>query len=171
MKIQRAMSYAKHANSETETIASICKWLGKYCVFILRYEVIVDEEPEDNGPRFTIEYLGGQLDDFYEVEGDTYDGHDLDELANDIIELIDINRLTFGVYPVVIDTTEVIPEIYNVLLPGYVPKFDEIKDWQLYEHLVDRILHMVNVTHVGSAEMGLRRALSDVRSLSSSDAM
>ena len=53
----------------------------------------------------------------------------MDELANDIIELIDINRLTFGVYPVVIDTTEVIPDIYNVLLPGYVPKFGEIKDW------------------------------------------
>jgi len=29
---------------------------------------------------------------------------------------------------------------------------------------------MVNVTHVGSAAMGLRGALSDARSLSSSDA-
>lgn len=35
----------------------------------------------------------------------------------------------FGVYFVVIDIIEVIFEIYNVLLLGYVLKFDEIKDW------------------------------------------
>lgn len=43
------MLYVKYVNFEIEIIVSICKWFGKYCVFILCYEVIVDEELEDIG--------------------------------------------------------------------------------------------------------------------------
>ncbi|MEQ5807786.1 hypothetical protein J3369_10250 [Alteromonas sp. NFXS44] len=141
MKIEAAMDYAKHADTDKETVACLCKWRGKYCAFKLSYEVVEDEEPEDNGPRFSIEYVGGSLRDMYEVEGDTYTGADLDALQDDMIEsVIDPVNLDFQIYPATSDA-ELIPYIYNELMPEYMPAIDTVKDLDVYQHQVDRVLH------------------------------
>jgi hypothetical protein len=145
MNIKQAMEYAQHADFKKETIAHMCRWQGQYCVFILTYEMITDEEPEDNGPRYSIEYVGSSLFDAYCAEGETYYGADINELTDDIIELISPDELKFRVYqhPVV---SEVVPYIYSELLPEMMPDYDAGLDPQFYQHQVDRVLHYLNNT-------------------------
>ena len=94
-----SMDYAVNADFDKETIAYLAKWQRKYCVFILTYEVVTDEiKPEDNGHRYSIEYLGSQLFDAYNVEGEHYCGADIDELTDDIINVISPDQLQLRVY-------------------------------------------------------------------------
>jgi hypothetical protein len=143
MNIEQAMEYAQHADFKKETIAHMCRWQGLYCVFVLTYEMITDEEPEDNGPRFSIEYIGGHLNSTSWGEEEIYTGKDLEELTDDIIECIHPDRLAFQVYNTVLDT-DVVPYIYEMLLPNLLPKYDSVTDTEFYGYLVDRALHLVN---------------------------
>jgi len=144
MNLQQAMDYAENADFKKETIAYLGKWQRRYCAFIMTYEMVDWEiEPEDNGPRYSIEYVGSALFDAYCVDGETYYGADINELTDDIIELISPDELKFRVYqhPVV---SEVVPYIYSELLPDMMPDYDAGLDPQFYQHQVDRVLHYLN---------------------------
>ena len=140
MNLQKAMDYARNADFETETIACLCKWMNLYCAFILKFEIITDEEPEDNGPRYIIEYVGSKLSDPYSVEGEHYTGANLEELTDDIIDLISPDRLNFQVYQRTTDA-EVIPFIYHDLLPDMMLDYEKTFDMDFYHYQVDRVLH------------------------------
>ncbi len=140
MNLLHAMSYARNADYNKETIACLTKWYGNYCVFILRYDVIEDEEePEDNGPRYFIDYVGSKLNDPYSIEGETYDGANFDELVDDVIEYISPDELNFQIYKTT-TSAETVVHIYHDLMPD-IPDYEQVTDKQFYQHQVDRVLH------------------------------
>lgn len=143
MNLQKAMDYARNADREKETVACLCKWNNLYCAFIMTFDIIDDEEPEDNGPRYSVEYVGSKLNDPYNIEGESYYGSSLEELTDDLFNCITPERLNFQVYQRTTDA-EVIPVIYHELLPDMMPDYDKTFDTDFYQHQVDRVLNHIN---------------------------